>query len=102
MFRVINQIINVKFKIPDLGSCHRDICECDRIFANDLSDSIDNWLDEYSHDAGFDTATCVGNGRLRGVKKCCQNQGQTSNWVMYNQNRNECCNDGNIAPVGEC
>ena len=49
-----------------LGSCHRDTCECDRVFAQDLSNQFDYYNEEYEHTNGFDQSICIGNGRNRG------------------------------------
>lgn len=49
------------------GSCHRDTCECDRVFAEDLANQFDNYNEDYEHVNGFDQSSCVGNGRNRGL-----------------------------------
>ncbi|CAG5113740.1 Oidioi.mRNA.OKI2018_I69.chr2.g7830.t1.cds [Oikopleura dioica] len=107
------EFVEYKFRIAksdeiicrdDKGSCGRDLCMCDKMFAQKHA-SVKDVFDEQYHmfwaPNGWEPAEqCFRKGNQYSDPQCCG--GSTSPFVQFNGNRKECCADGSVAMIGSC
>jgi len=78
------------------GTCGRDLCECDKMFAEDHVGAIGVYDTQYHRFYGnFDSETqCLRGGAGSADNQCCGADAGPKH--MYNANVKQCCPDGSI------
>ena len=85
------------FLVDKVGSCQRQMCECDRNFAISLGQVQPN---EDFFAPKLDTDLYCRKAFPNGNGSCCQSPSGLFTW--YNSNQHDCCSSGNIAEIGSC
>ena len=85
------------FLVDKVGSCQRQMCECDRNFAISLGQVQPN---EDFFAPKLDTDLYCRKAFPNGNGSCCQSPSGLFTW--YNSNQHDCCSSGNIAEIGTC
>ena len=80
-----------------MGTCERQTCECDRAFSRELR--IAKFENKNSVQQLDKDSSCR-KTRAIGQASCCK--GRTDLFIRYNNNQNECCATGVLAPIGLC
>jgi len=98
----------------NLGSCERDLCECDAMFAKAhvaKKDVFDNkyhmfWSTTHGYDMwdpANDASLCPSGGGGEFDPKCCQADDKSSPFIWYNSASKTCCSDGRVvASASQC
>jgi len=89
------------------GSCERALCECDHMLARTHVTASEKWDIQYhTFWGGWDYQQSCEHPKSPGLrsmqKGCCNNQKSTSYFSLYAIDRQECCQDGEVAPIGGC
>merc|ERR1712003_571197 len=82
-----------------MGSCKRQVCECDRVFAAAVQNAQYNAEIANGNSAEYCTRPSTGGGKT-GDGQCCNNGQDVFSW--YNANNHSCCSDGQIRAIGSC
>ena len=102
----------------DANTCERAICECDVAFAKAQLAVKNTYNEQYHHSFGnfdpTDQANCPfgpslssgsssgpGSGSSSADKKCCNNADKSTNFKLYNANKQQCCSDGSLKELGQ-
>jgi len=89
------------------GSCERELCECDKKFAQAWTSKMKSYPEEWNPDYNrfenddFDEDSICVPGQSQGENdpQCCNTNNRDKAYVMFNANK-QCCNDGEIYPHG--
>lgn len=89
----------------DVGTCGRDLCECDKLFAEEHVGAIGSYSDDYHRfytTTGFDANTdCVKGSGGTVIPECCGVDGGPK--YIFNAHTKVCCADGTIkTDVTQC
>ena len=102
----------------DADTCERATCECDVAFAKAQLAVKNTYNEQYHHSFGnfdpTDQANCPfgpslssgsssspGSGSSSADKKCCNNADKSTNFKLYNANKQQCCSDGSLKELGQ-
>jgi hypothetical protein len=98
----------------NLGSCERDLCECDAMFAKahvakkDVFDVKYHmfWSTTNNYpmwDPANDASLCPSGGGGTFTPECCQAQDQSTPFIWFNAASKTCCSDGRVvASASQC
>jgi len=89
-------------------TCERSLCECDKLMAQEHSYHSDIWDQQYHLFWGdwkpeqqcshvYPASTERAHARA-----CCNGRKNGAAFALYNLNRQECCDSGEVANIGEC
>ena len=93
----------------DKDTCQGDLCRLDLQFVRELKKNKNSWTKDFHLKNGFDRAgTCApkkssqkkpSQGKTTVTSECC---GIGISRSIYKPDRQECCKDGSVRPMGSC
>lgn len=90
------------------GTCERALCECDNMFARTHTKASESWnINFHTFWGGWNSPnSCKKHPKIPGSrslpKSCCNNPKKSSYYSLYTITRQECCSNGEVAPIGMC
>lgn len=112
----ISEFVKYKFLVKGEGvqcrnrydTCERSLCECDKLLAKSHSRTAEVWDEKYHlfsrNWSPEESCPQTRSAKILPVQnhECCNGPRNGQAFGLYNINNQECCNNGEIANIGEC